>query len=311
MNHVTIRFLAVVATAGVAGFAGLSARADYTSFPAQGDYGSSGTWSDTIWSFQVAINPAYQPYFANAGIAGYNNGILTSSLMYDSSGPIQIGASSPFVGSAGATGVAVGGANPMNVKDSALTTPAGWTDTGGRKVYTRINSINATGNGFGLMVGSAASDQPASVGEVQSLSGTQNPANDFPARSFFDIFCDVTIPTAGTFYNSAPAITSNDTSLTGTAGAGSGPYAIQLLLHTSITTVTIYARADNLAAGWYAGDAIGTLQLIPYGGLAVPEPGSLALLGFGACTLLAFRRKRPVLRIPPPAAVETVNRATG
>ena len=144
---------------------------------------------------------------------------------------------------------------------SALTTPAGWTDTGGRKVYTRVNSIDATGGGFALLVGSAASDQPASIGEVQSLSGTQNPANDFPAQSFFDIFVDVTIPTAGTFYNSASSITTYGTNLTGAAGPGSGPYDTQLFNQTFITTATVYARTDNLTAGWSAGDAIGTVQL--------------------------------------------------
>ena len=297
MKRATTRVFLVAAALGVAGLAALPARADYTSFPAQGDYGSSGTWGDTLWSFQIAINPAYQPYFAsvyNDGLfpgSSYANGILTSPLLQDSSSPIQIGASSPFVGSAGPTGVAVGGANPINVKDSALTAPVGWTDTGGRKIYTRINGINATdtGNRFSLLVGSAASDQPASVGEVQSLSGTQNPANDFPAQSFFDIFCDVTIPTAGTFYNSAPAITSYNTPLTGTASTGYGPYAVQLFGHTSISTVTVYARTDNSNAGWSAGDAIGTLQLLPYGASYVPEPASLALLGVGTCILLARR----------------------
>jgi len=288
MNHTTARVLVAAATLGVAGFAGLPARADYTSFPAQGDYASSGTWSDAIWSFQIAINPAYQGVFAAAAIPGYSDGVVYSGLLYDSSGAIQIGASSPFVGTAGPTGVAVGGASPANVLDSALTAPAGWTDSGGRKVYTRINSLNATGNGFTLLAGSAASDQPASVGEAQSISGTQIPANDFPARSFFDIFVDVTIPTAGTFYNTAPAITSYDTPLTGTAGAGAGPYAIQLFQHTYITTATVYARTDNQNI-WSAGDAIGTLQLIPYGGIPVPEPGGLTLLGLGMCALLVRR----------------------
>jgi len=307
MNQTTTRILVVAATLGVAGFAALPARADYTSFPAQGDYGSSGVWADALWSFQITINPAAQPYFAslyNGGLipgSSYANGILTSPLLYDSSGQIQIGASSPFVGPAGPTGVPVGGASPANVLDSALTAPAGWTDTGGRKVYTRINGINATdtaGNGYSLLVGSAASDQTASVGEAQSLSGTQIPANDFPAQSFFDIFCDVTIPNAGTLYNSAPAITSYGTPLTGTAGAGAGPYAIQLFQQTYITPVTVYARTDNLNAGWYAGDAIGTLQLIPYGGLAVPEPASPALLGLGTCILLARRGARPRPAVP-------------
>jgi hypothetical protein len=279
----------VALCAGV--FDSAAARADYTSFPAQGDYSASGVWGDRLWTFALNVSAPYQPYFQSLSLPGYSNGVLTSPQLYDANN-INIGQSSPFVGSAGA-GVAVGSAN-LNVKDSALTAPAGWSDTGGRKIYTSINSIDALdgGNQYELKIGTAASDQPASVGEMQAISGSGNPANDFPAQSFFDIFADVTIPTVGTFYNTAPAITSYNATFSGAAQPGSSPDGVQYFQHTFITAPTVYARADN-GNIWFAGDSIGTLQLIPFGGVAtLPEPASMALLGAGACGLLLRRQRR-------------------
>jgi hypothetical protein len=263
-----------------------------TTFPNQGNYQASGTWGDALWSWRMQIAPAYQPYFASLSLPNYDmtSGILSSGLLYDSNG-VMIGSSNPFVGTAGPTGVAVGTANLM-VKDSALTAPAGWNDTGGRKVYNSVVSTNATdtGPGYALRFGSAAADQPATVGENQSLSGNQNANNDFPAQSFFDIFADLDVPNVGTFYNTAPFITSYAMPNNGVvtpAPNSSGPYYVQLFQNTSITTAAVYARKDGTAGVWSAGDNIGTAQLVPYGGVAqVPEPVSTSLAAIAACGLM-------------------------
>jgi PEP-CTERM motif len=271
-----------------------SARGDNLStFPAKGDYASAGTWGDTLWTYDIQVGAAYRPIFANANLPNYDKttGILSSPLLYFAN-TVNIGASAAFVGSAGPTGVAVGSANLM-VKDSALTPPAGWSDTGVRKVYNSIINIDASGGGYELRIGSSAADQSASVGETESLSDSGDPSNDFPAQSFYDIFADLDVPQLGTFYNMAPFITSLTQPNYGsiTTDPASGPYYIQALLATLTTPATIYARKD-LAGAWMAGDDIGTAQLIPYGGLApLPEPASTALIGVASCGLLLRRRK--------------------
>lgn len=64
--------------------------------------------------------------------------------------------------------------------------------SGFKEIHTSINSINLQGGGFSVEAGTGNvnSDRPASLGEVESLQS----GSDFPARSFFDVFVDITIP---------------------------------------------------------------------------------------------------------------------
>ena len=62
--------------------------------------------------------------------------------------------------------------------------------------------------------GAAAPALPRSLGQVQSKTPGANPANDFPARSFFDVFVEVNLPVVGSFpgatlRNSQPMVVTN------------------------------------------------------------------------------------------------------
>jgi hypothetical protein len=49
-----------------------------------------------------------------------------------------------------------------------------------------------------VRAGASASSTPPSPGEVESESASGNPTNDFPARSFFDVYVQITLPACGT-----------------------------------------------------------------------------------------------------------------
>jgi hypothetical protein len=91
-----------------------------------------------------------------------------------------------------------------------------------REVHSQIRQLNLKTyppSGTPVIVTVAAA--PAiSIGEVESQSPSGNPANDFPARSFFDMYVHITLPACGsggftgaTLYNrpNQPLVVKNDT----------------------------------------------------------------------------------------------------
>jgi hypothetical protein len=79
-----------------------------------------------------------------------------------------------------------------------------------REVHTELLSLNLVGAGWIARAGfSQAPDQPHSRGEVVSQDSTGNPAHDFPADSYFDVFFEIDTPAAYggmTLFNKVPFV---------------------------------------------------------------------------------------------------------
>lgn len=79
-----------------------------------------------------------------------------------------------------------------------------------REVHTELLSLNLVGGGWTGRAGpSQAPDQPRSLGEVVSQDATGDPANDFPADSFFDVFFEIDTPASAggmTVFNVDPFV---------------------------------------------------------------------------------------------------------
>ena len=193
-------------------------------------------------------------------------------------------------------------------------------------VFTQIKSFTLSGGGASIRAG-AASDRPASYGEVISASGASgDPTQDFPANSFFNIYVDVILPGLGagggslTLINNTPLLVENP-------GITSFPPKV-VYIHGNPTAVPLVFQSDDPALGAHAGDTFGILTLAghgvgfdqnnaadgkqfenevaaetemavdqQYGGwapgltVASPEPAALSLMLLGAIGLL--RRNRP------------------
>ncbi len=79
-----------------------------------------------------------------------------------------------------------------------------------RQVHTELLSLNLTGGGWSARAGlSQAPDQSISPGEVVSQDTTGDPANDFPADSYFNVFFEIDTPAAYgsmTLFNTIPFV---------------------------------------------------------------------------------------------------------
>jgi hypothetical protein len=259
--------------------------------------------------FQAVVNNIVN----NGGLQGYTwdpkTNLLTSPLLSDSATKIGKSAALTADSAADTNGVAVGSAGTM-VKDSDFgKVPTGFEGAAGtREVHTQLVTLNLSdGNSNSVLAGTTATDQPKSVGEVESKSNTGLPANDFPAKSFFDVFVDINVNlgggmgTASLYNKSALLVENNDlTSL---------PPKV-IYTHDKSSVVDVYFRG-----GPNDGDDFGQLQLAGHGAgfnindpndvrtfnqayaayaSPTPEPSSLALAGLGGIALVgfAFRRRR-------------------
>lgn len=227
----------------------------------------AGPYTDSTQSlgqFSVVVNPAFSAA-VNASFGSMYNAsanILNSPLLYDPTTTIDRSATTT-VGSAAYTGgLPVGNPSNGTVKASSISLlPAGYTPPAGEDtVFTQIHSFNLSGpGGFAVTAGAAAPDQPASVGEVVSNAtgaNVGNPANDFPARSFFDIFVDVSIPGVGTFNNSTPLVVDNNT-------ITSFPPVV-IYTHGNTSAVPLMFEAGN-SFGEPAGTVFGLITLAGHG----------------------------------------------
>ncbi|PWU15973.1 MAG: hypothetical protein C5B50_14330 [Verrucomicrobia bacterium] len=257
MQTRSCRSLAVLTT--LAGFIG-GATTTYAQFPPKGD-----DITQSLAQFRIVVNPTFQPMMA--GNPYYNPATkhLTSPVLYDQN--TTIGRSDVLHDGASADvgGVPVGTAGTI-VSESMLTVlPGGLGPAGTREVHTEIRSMNMTdisAPGVAVRAGTDAPAQPGSFGEVESWSGaTGTPAMDFPAHSFFDIFCEVDLPSGGgfpgaTMYNDMPLLIQN-TNLT------SFPPQV-VYIHGMSTAVPIKFRTAN-PPNWNAGDTFGILMLAGHG----------------------------------------------
>jgi hypothetical protein len=201
----------------------------------------------------------------------YNAGtnIFTSPLLYDTNTQIDRSATTTVGSPTYNGGLPVGTAATSSVTPAALAAygyPAGYTPTAGEDtVFTQINSFDLSGTpfgapGFDVLAGSAAPGQPHSIGEVTSNAtgaGIGNPANDFPAKSFFDIFVDVTVPGLGSpLTNSTPLVVENP-------AITSFP-PIVVYTHGNSSAVQMMLSAGNVF-GEPAGTIFGVMTLAGHG----------------------------------------------
>jgi hypothetical protein len=250
-----------LALAGVTAAAAVQAQ-----FPDRGDdvtpsLGQFNVVVDAHFELAVKSNPAYAPYLSNKG--GHLN--FTSPIMFDPA--TTIGRSDPLsAGSpADTAGVLAGILAPRLIRDDQFTVRPSFAEgpDGTREVHTYIESIHLTGSGFEVKAGRQAPLRPISAGEVESLSGNSDePAQDFPANSFFDVFVQVDVPSLGGF----PKIelVNVDPLLVQSTSITAFPPTV-LYIHGNSSAVPLYFNTDLLPIGVHRGDLFGQLTLAGHG----------------------------------------------
>jgi len=233
----------------------------------------AGPITDTTQSlgqFTIVVNPAFVPYVSGSNTpAGFTfnsaTSELTSPLLYDPSTQIDRSATTTVGSAAYNAGLTVGngGANGTVSASSISVLPTGYTPTAGEDtVFTQIHTFDlSNGGGTSVTAGAAAAGQPASVGEVVSnATGANigNPANDFPATSFFDIFVDVNVPGLGSpLTNSTPLVIQNP-------AITSFPPVV-IYTHGNSSAVPLMLTAGNNFGPGTAGDIFGVITLAGHG----------------------------------------------
>jgi hypothetical protein len=172
----------------------------------------------SLGAFIIWVEEDYRP--ALAGVPGWEVSLpdhWTSPPMLDPTTTIGRSCVHTDGDASDSGGTAVGTAGTM-VKDSdfAFVPTAGYTDgpPGTREVHTEIRKLNLEepGCGFALRVGTDSGVSRPSFGEVED--NNPDPALDFPAESFFNVFFEVDLPLFGgtTLYNKAsdPLVVVND-----------------------------------------------------------------------------------------------------
>jgi hypothetical protein len=246
----------------------LSSRALAQPFAPVGPIQDSTT---SLGRFSIVINPAFQAAFTGSSFYDSSTNILTSPLLYDPTTTINRSATTTVGSPAYNAGLPVGSAGGPVVGPGSLSAlpsdfnPA--TSTGEDTVFTQINSFDLASGGWHARAGSAAAPtQPnASSGEVVSNAtggNIGNPANDFPAKSFFDIFVDISAPgLPGDLINNTPLIIENPSI-------------------TSFPPQVIYTHGNSsavpvvFASGPYAGDVLGLVTLAGHGAGYTSTDGS-------------------------------------
>jgi hypothetical protein len=230
----------------------------------------------SLGTFTMVINPAFQPFMP--GYPGYNPSTkrLTSPTLFDP-GTI-IGRSSPIVEGSPAdlNGTQVGSVG-LIVSDSDMPIPPFESAPNIREVHTIVESLNLSGSGFSVRAGNAAPGLQLSAGEVESLSGPSgDPYWDFPARSFFDVFVDVSLPAGGpiptgfSIRNAQPLVVQNQ-NLT------AFPPKV-IYIHGNSTAVPMILVSNVPSINGHAGDVFGILMLAGHG--IGYNPGSQDLAQF-------------------------------
>jgi hypothetical protein len=244
-------------------------QADPGAFPNDGPTDDS---FDSLGTFRIFVAPAFQSRITGCFIYNPTTFRLQSPTMYDPA--TVVGYSYPHThGSALDTGgTQVGSAHTIIADSSFTLVPPGFQGPAGeREVHTEVRSLNLVdlwGFGAHVRAGTQAPSRPISPGEVESKATGMHigdPAFDFPAESFFDVFVEVYMPAgcgnlpAMTLYNSQPLLIANDTL---TDPPGFPPRVVYV--HENTNAVPVYFKND--IAGWgKAGDLFGWLVLAGHG----------------------------------------------
>ncbi len=223
--------------------------------------------TQSFGQFQILVEPKFAPLFT--GCPGYDatTRVLTSPLLYDPGTVIGVSAATKESGGGGAEhhppGIPVGVSPSTNVADTMMSPPAGFPSpaNGTREIHTQIRSLNMTGSGVTVSLAPGT----ISPGEVDSHSPSGNPANDFPARSFFDVYVQVSLPHCG----GLPAGTTNlynrhNEPLKVEADGLTSLPPVVVYLHDTTTTVPIVFAANN-GKVWRKDEALGCFILAGHG----------------------------------------------
>ena len=116
-----------------------------------------------------------------------------------------------------------------------------------------------------VRAGTAGTGLPGSYGEVESLSGASgDPYWDFPAKSFFDIFVDVDLPTGGAYPLPAFTVTNTQPLIIQNNNLTTFPPTV-IYVHGNSSAVPVAFTTAVPAIGANAGDIFGILLLAGHG----------------------------------------------
>ena len=247
--------------------------------------------TSSLGSFRIQINNNFAGMFN--GCPGYDSvtHILQSPTLFD--GGTVIGRSnvslddgdrafSPF-----RRGGAIVGTAEDVIPFDTLIPPAGYpcyqdrtsclSGTGSRQVITEIRSLKMMANGVVVRAGVYYNDankleakeiapQRSSPGRVVSRIGPiADPAHDFPASSFFDVYVRVDIPPCGTSPTPFPGGTVNNLVPLIVKNAFLDKFPPKIIyLHDASTIVQVVFVNDN-PPKWLAGDVLGLFLLAGHG----------------------------------------------
>jgi hypothetical protein len=222
-------------------------------FPALGD--------DTVSSLgvvEIVVNPVFQPYATN--LPGWNpvTQRLWTPVLVDPAN--VIGRSSPLTAGSPAdvNGTPVGTAGTIVSNASFALVPAGFQPSAGtREVRTELRALDGSAAGVELRAGTNTPGQPPSLGSVNSLSPSGNPATDFPAQGFFDVYGELVLPGIGTVSNATPVVLVNN-SVTGLPGSA-------VYTQANAQAVPLFFETNNPALNANAGDTFGLVLVAGYG----------------------------------------------
>ncbi len=222
--------------------------------------------TQSFGQFQILVEPSFAPLFA--GCPGWDPAtrVLTSPLLYDPGTVIGVSAafkeSGPGAVEAHPPGIDVG-VPPTKIWDNMMSPPGGFPApaNGTREIHTQVRSLNMTGGGVTVSLAPGT----ISAGEVDSHSNSGNPANDFPARSFFDVYVQIGLPHCG----GLPAGTTNvinrhSQPLKVEADGLTSLPPVVVYMHDTTTTVPIVFAADN-GKVWKRDEPLGCLVLAGHG----------------------------------------------
>jgi len=255
----------------------------------------------SLGQFQLVLDPQWRPIFdliipnsplgtvmSTKHLRLYHNGVITSPTLYDPT--TMIGRSDPFVsgGPEEIFGSLAGAPSGRTlVQETQLVTRPSWAGptNGVREVHTFLKSMHlldsfTTRVGFSVKAGMLATNRPASAGRVEGLS----PDNDFPARSFFNVYVVVDLPAGGLLppiqlVNVEPLLVQQ-------ANLYSFPPHL-IYEHENSTAVPMYFNSDTVIPDVVNGTNINVARGTLFGQLTLAGHG----VGFSSVEIEAFQNE--------------------